>query len=147
LDEELEKRSGQSIWSFIEAEGIIPFRQLESEILLQTRQFLQNKIVEPYHYTQRPEAIIATGGGSILIPANKRFLLQPDHAVVWLDLSFAILLERIKVNDRPLLKGLTDAEIFQIYSERLSSYQAVSTHRITSPPVSDQIINLFSLNE
>jgi shikimate kinase len=146
LDEELEKRSGQSIWSFIETEGISAFRQMESEILLQSRQFLQSKLIESFHHTQRPEAIIATGGGSVLIAENRNFLLQPDHATVWLDLPFSTLLERIKTNNRPLLNGLSDADIYQIYTERLPFYQAVSTHRISNLPVPEQIISLFCLS-
>jgi len=143
LDSELEKRSGLSIWSFIEEKGIAEFRQLESEILLQSRQFLPKQLVESSLHTQKPEAVIATGGGSVLIRENREFLLQSEHAVIWLDLPFQLLLERIRVTQRPLLHGLKDEEIHQIYLERLPFYQNTCTHRISALPVSEKILNLF----
>ena len=145
LDEELEKRNGMSIWSFIEERGISEFRKAESEILLQTRQFLQRQLVESHHLTKRPEAVIATGGGSVLIPENREFLLQPDNVVIWLDLPFSLLLERIRLNQRPLLHGLNDEEILKVYTDRLPFYQNTFTHRISAQPVTELILNFFTL--
>lgn len=143
LDEELEKRSGKSIWAFFEEREITEFRQLETEILFQTRQFLQSKLIETHHHTNKPEAIIATGGGSILKQENRVFLQQTDHKVIWLDLPFPLLLERIRANKRPLLQGLTDAEIYSLYQERVPMYQSVCHQRITSFPVIPQVLALY----
>jgi len=143
LDEELEKRSRMSIWSFILKKGITEFRRLESEILLQTHQFLQSRLIESLHHTQKPEAIIATGGGSVLIAENRAFLMQSEHLVIWLDISFPLLLERIRANARPLLQNLSDAEVYQVYLERLPLYQSVCSIHITSYPVVEQVVSLF----
>lgn len=145
LDLELENRSGRSVWSFIEEKGIGEFRQLESEILLQTHQFLLRQVIGNHHLTNKPEAIIATGGGSILLKNNQDFLLQSEHAVIWLNLPFPLLLERIRVNSRPLLQDLNDEEIYQLYLERFPYYQNTCTHCISSLPVTEQILKLFLL--
>ena len=142
LDEELEKHAKQSIRTLIETQGIASFRKLETEILLQTRQYLKNKLAESYLHTKKPEAIIATGGGSILIPENRNYLMQPDNMIIWLDPPFTILLDRIRDNARPLLKGMSEEEIYNLYLERRPYYQMTATHQITSLPVAEQIITI-----
>lgn len=143
LDCELEKRSGKSIWNFIEDNGIAEFRRLENEILLDTPNLLQSKILETHHQSQRPEAVIATGGGSILSKENRDFLANPQNCVIWLDLPFPLLLERIRLSQRPLLRGLSDEEVLAVYQERLPFYQNICTHRITAVPFPDIILELF----
>jgi len=147
LDEELEKRSGISIWDYTDLYGIAEFRKAESEILLQTWQFLQKQLLPSHLSARKPEAVIATGGGSVLIPENRVFLTQPDHSVVWLDLPFPILLERIRTNKRPLLQGMKDEDIRTVWSERLPYYQQTCTNKISSLPFSSAIVNLFSIHE
>lgn len=146
LDAVLEKRNDRSIWSFIEESGIEEFRRLESEILRQTKELLQRQLVQNHLHTRKPEAIIATGGGSILCQENRDFLMQPDHYVIWLDLPFPLLLERIRKDRRPLLRGLKDNEIYQVWLERLPYYQNTCTQRISSLPVTTQILSLFTLS-
>jgi shikimate kinase len=145
LDNELEKHSGMSIWSLIEQNGIVEFRRLESEILLQTHEIIPKQLLENPQPAQKPEAIIATGGGSILIKENREFLLQPEHLTIWLDLPFPLLLERIRSSQRPILHGLNDEEIFKVYSERLPFYQSTCTHRISTLPFTEQILSFFRL--
>lgn len=145
LDAELERFSGMPIWSFIEQKGIAEFRQLETEVLLKTRQFLSAQLCENHLPSNNPEAIIATGGGSVLLRENRDFLLQPEHSIIWLDLPFSLLLERIRVAQRPLLSGLSDEKIHQVYLERLPFYQSTSTHCINNTPVSKQIFSLFQI--
>jgi shikimate kinase len=145
LDAELEKRSGMSVWQFIEQNGITEFRRLESEILLQTHEIIPKQLWENPQPVQKPEAIIATGGGSVLIKENREFLLQTGHAVIWLDMPFPLLLERIRIDRRPLLRGLNDEEIYKVYCERLPFYQSTCTHRITILPAPEQILSFFRL--
>ncbi len=140
LDAELEKQSGISISSFIEQKGITAFRKLESEILLNTHQKLQNKYPGFLISSDKPSAVIATGGGCVLLPENRKFLSQSGHTIIWLNLPFSLLLERIHNNERPLLQNLTDTDIQQLYLERLPYYQLTATHQITSTPVAEQII-------
>ena len=144
LDAELEKQSGTSLWTFIETKGISEFRALESEILLQTRQFLQTKLVESHHQTKRPEAIIATGGGSVLSRENRDFLMQTDHCVIWLDPPFHLMLQRIRTDQRPLLHGLNDEEILQVYNDRLPYYQSTCHFRLSSLPIQEQLLSYLT---
>jgi shikimate kinase len=145
LDAELEKRSGISIWTLIEQSGIAEFRRLESEILLDSRQFLQKQLLSSHLDARKPEAVIATGGGSVLIAENRNFLMQPGNAVIWLDPPFPLLLERIRLSQRPLLHGLCDGEILKVYNERLPFYQNTCTHRLSTLPFAEQILSLFLL--
>jgi shikimate kinase len=145
LDMELESQSELSIWEFIEQKGITEFRRLESEILLQCHHLLPRHIFEAQAQNPRPEAVIATGGGSVLIPENRDFLLQPGHSTVWLDLPFPLLLERIRKDKRPILQGLDDAQIYRVWQERLPYYQSTCTHRISTLPVLEQILSFFLL--
>lgn len=145
LDAELEKRSGISIWTFIEQFGIAEFRRLESEILLQSSSFVKRQLLEPACPANKPEAVIATGGGSVLIAENRNLLMQPGNTVIWLDPPFPLLLERIRLSQRPLLHGLSDGEILKVYNERLPFYQNTCTHRLSAFPFAEQILSLFML--
>lgn len=141
LDEELEKQTGQTVASFIETKGIDEFRHTESQILLHIGQILRQLQIDTEHQVSQPQAVIATGGGCILLPQNRDFLLLPNHKVIWLDLPYSLLIQRIRLNDRPLLKGLSDGEIEQIYNERLPLYQIASTCRIQSTLNIEQIFS------
>lgn len=144
LDAELEKQSGTTISSFIEHKGITDFRKLESEILLNSLQILQNQFPGFSISSGKPSTVIATGGGCVLLPENREFLQKTGNAVIWLNLPFSLLLERIHNIQRPLLKDLSDEEIQQLYLERLQFYQLTATHQITSQPVVEQIITSFT---
>ena len=143
LDEELERLSGMSIWKFIGEKGVTAFRQMESEILLNTRQMLQKELIVSPSASPRPQAVIATGGGSVLNPENRAFLQQPEHEIIWLNLPFPVLMQRLKTAERPLLQGLTEAEIHRIYSERLPWYQMTATYQITAPPVVPKLASVL----
>ena len=147
LDQELEKQTGLTIPSFIAKEGMPAFRQKESEILLQTYQLLHLNDNNTSNLPDVPEAIVATGGGCILVKENRDYLMQARHSVIWIGLPFTLLLTRIKTNPRPLLIGLTDVEIMHFYTERLPLYQKIATHTITSPPVPEQIVRLLELTQ
>ena len=144
LDLELEKSSGQSVYSFIKTQGIRAFRQFETETLLQTYQILQIEPCPPETPNPKPQAIIATGGGCVLSEDNCKFLMQPNHSVVWLDLPFEVLIPRIRKSDRPLLQGLNEDEIYKLFKTRLHIYESVASHRITEPPFPEQICSLFT---
>ncbi|MBW8823841.1 MAG: shikimate kinase [Xanthomonadales bacterium] len=92
LDAEVELRAGQTIAAIFAGGGEARFRELESATL---RDVLANN-----------SAVIATGGGVVLAPANRELLR--DHAiVVWLRADVATRLERMRDEraQRPLLHG------------------------------------------
>ena len=97
-DAEIEHRAGRSIRTIFEREGEAVFRDLESQTICDLCQ-------------QRPEAILATGGGAILRETNRQALAR-FGTVIWLTASSEILVERLRKdpNSRPALTaaGLLD---------------------------------------
>ena len=88
-DKEIEQRTGVSIPMIFEYEGEAGFRKRESEVLSVL--------------TRLDPIVLATGGGSILLPENREFLAQRGF-VVYLQCSVEKQLERThKDPNRPLL--------------------------------------------
>ncbi len=88
-DRELEERCGVSVATMFDLEGEAGFRKRESSLL--------RELVD------RPELVLATGGGVVLDPVNRQVLR--DHAlVIYLRASLPELWTRLR-NDRhrPLL--------------------------------------------
>ncbi|MBS0513525.1 MAG: shikimate kinase [Proteobacteria bacterium] len=90
VDHEIIARTGVSIPTIFEIEGEVGFRKRESQALDEL--------------TRESEIVIATGGGSVLDPAN-RALMSQRGVVVYLNVPPQILWERTR-NDRnrPLLQ-------------------------------------------
>lgn len=89
-DKEIERRTGVSIPMIFDYEGEAGFRRRESETLLRL--------------SQREWAVIATGGGAVLLPENRE-LLRRRGFVVYLKCSVDKQLERTqKDSNRPLLR-------------------------------------------
>ncbi len=89
-DKEIEQRTGASIPMIFEYEGEAGFRKREAEALAVLT-------------AMRP-IVLATGGGSVLLPENQQ-LLQQRGFVVYLQCSVDKQLERThKDTNRPLLK-------------------------------------------
>jgi shikimate kinase len=90
-DAEVEKLAGVDIPYVFEREGEAGFRQREREALAEL--------------CTREGIVLATGGGAVLSPENRR-LLQQSGVVVFLQTSLAQQLQRVgKGRGRPLLKG------------------------------------------
>jgi shikimate kinase len=82
-DEELEKRSGQSIRAIFAAEGEAAFRDKESAVLAELCRI--------------PRHIIATGGGVVLRPANRE-QMRASGRVVWLTADVETLWQRLQAD-------------------------------------------------
>lgn len=66
-DQLIEQRVGLSIREFFEREGEEPFRELEQGVLDEL--------------TRGEPCVLSTGGGSVLRPANRGYLMERTHAV------------------------------------------------------------------
>lgn len=109
LDREIELRSGMSVKEIFERGGEPLFRRLEQEALAAA--------------VGRPEAVIATGGGTVTVERNLR-LLDAGGVSVWLDPPFAVISQRIGAlgkEDRPLFQ--TEAQALELYRQRLPAYR------------------------
>jgi shikimate kinase len=91
-DAEIEKIAGVDIPYIFEQEGEAGFRQRERDVIASL--------------TQREPIVLATGGGAILAPENRR-LLADTGTVVFLQTSLAQQLQRVgRGRGRPMLKGV-----------------------------------------
>lgn len=89
-DKELERRTGASIPLIFELEGEAGFRAREKALVDEL--------------TQRPNIVLATGGGVVLDPDNRRCLAERGY-VIYLQTSVDEQLRRIgKDPNRPLLQ-------------------------------------------
>lgn len=95
-DAEIERIAGVDIPYIFEEEGEAGFRKRETEVLADL--------------TQREPLILATGGGAILAPENRR-CLHENGVVVYLQTSVAQQLHRVgSGRGRPLLHGADMAQ-------------------------------------
>ncbi|MEO6390792.1 MAG: shikimate kinase [Pyrinomonadaceae bacterium] len=98
LDELVVLRSGHYVAEIIDMEGEERFRQIESAALRQTIE-------------EDREGVIALGGGTWTIPANREAIRAAAMLTVWLDTPFEICWERIRTSsdERPLARSETEA--------------------------------------
>jgi shikimate kinase len=117
-DAAIEQRLGGRIRDFFEREGEAAFRDVEQQVLAEL-------LAAP------GAAVIATGGGAVLRPAN-RAALQAGAVVVYLRSSPEALFRRLR-NDtqRPLLQVADPrARLHALYAERDPLYLATAHHVI-----------------
>jgi shikimate kinase len=109
LDEEVERASGRTVREIFELSGEAEFRALERRLLAAA--------------LAGPEAVVATGGGTLADPSTLEEAKR-HGVVVWLHPAFATLVARIGAlgkADRPLFADETRA--FELYRDRLASYR------------------------
>ena len=117
-DQEVERRAGADISWIFDVEGEEGFRIRETSVL--------NDL------TRRSKVLLATGGGSILKPENRRFLYSRG-IVVFLDTTVEMQLKRTsKDKKRPLLQNGNPREtLIRLKSERDPIYQELSDIKIS----------------
>lgn len=90
--------------------------------------------------SQQEQMVIATGGGTVLIPQNW-YLLAQNGIMINLYASLDVILSRIgHKNDRPLLKGPIEA-IEKLWSERQGCYAQADFTVDTSQQTIDEVVN------
>ena len=112
-DHEIEVRTGVDIPFIFEKEGEDGFRRREQAVIDEL--------------TQRSGIVLATGGGAVLLPENRRHLAARGH-VVYLHASLAQQLSRTERSDnRPLLQGGDRLEILtRLFEHRDPLYREVA---------------------
>ena len=96
-DKEIETRAGADIPWIFDVEGEAGFRKRETNIIDEL--------------SQRQQIVLATGGGAILSPDNRRFL-QSRGTVIYLHTSLQQQIERTaKDRNRPLLQTEDPAKV------------------------------------
>lgn len=132
-DLELEQRCGVSVATVFDIEGEAGFRERETRLLEEL--------------VQRPDPIIATGGGVVLAEQNRQMLIE-GATVVYLQATLGELWNRLR-NDRkrPLLQGGNPRQrIADLLEQRAALYEAVAditvrSRRQSAERFTDDIIN------
>lgn len=109
LDEEIERQAGMTVREIFERHGEPAFRRLEHEALRATLEL--------------PDAVVATGGGTMVFEGNLR-LIRASGLSVWLNPPFAAIVSRIGAlgkEDRPLFRD--EKQALALYQERLPAYR------------------------
>lgn len=112
-DRVIETRIGCPIRAFFDQHGEAAFRDLEEEVLEEL--------------AAGPSAVIATGGGAVLRPANRQRLREGCH-VIYLRSSPENVFERLRDDrQRPLLQVADpQARLRDLYAERDPLYREVA---------------------
>ncbi len=126
LDREVETSTGRSIAEIFASEGEAAFRELESRVLAE----ILDRI---------PAAVLATGGGVVERPANRRLLRERARPVVYLQAPAAVLAARLAADGggRPSLTGAgVVAEVTSMLARRDPWYREVADHVVDAaqPP-------------
>jgi len=131
-DEEIVRRTGVDIPFIFEKEGESGFRLRESEVL--------------DHLTQLDSIVLATGGGAVLKPENRRWL-SGRGVVVYLKTSVEQQLRRTRRGThRPLLQGADpESRLRELMEQRAPLYEeialvTVSTDQRKAQSVAQQIL-------
>lgn len=116
LDSQITENEGRSPAQIIEANGEAAFREVETVAL---RDVLQN----------RDAGIIALGGGTWIVPANRTLVALNDCLTVWLDVPFELCWQRISEHPgavRPLAPDYQTANAR--YESRSPLYALAEQH-------------------
>ncbi len=112
-DHEIEERTGVTIPTIFDIEGEEGFRNRESAIIDEL--------------TQKKGVILATGGGAILRPENRKYLAARGM-VIYLNASVEQLYKRTRMDrNRPLLQTSNPKERLQsLFEERDPLYREIA---------------------
>ncbi|WCF10101.1 shikimate kinase [Paenibacillus thiaminolyticus] len=109
LDEEIVRRTGQSIPDIFVERGEAYFREQEGRIL--------SLLLE-----EEAPKIIATGGGAVLKEENRK-RMKEQATVVHLTAEEATIVERVRQDrNRPLLQGDVEERVRRLMAERRGLY-------------------------
>ena len=109
LDSEVERRAGMTVREVFALHGEPAFRGLEQEALWGTGEL--------------PDAVVATGGGTVTFEANARWI-RANGISIWLNPPFSTIVSRIGAlgkQDRPLFRN--EVQALALYRERLPAYR------------------------
>ncbi len=112
-DAEIERRTGVDIPYIFEQEGEVGFREREREVIEEL--------------TRLEPIVLATGGGAVLRPENRRNLSERGH-VVYLQTSVEHQVQRVRhAKHRPLLAHVEPAvKLEQLMRERAALYSSIA---------------------
>jgi shikimate kinase len=127
VDERIEARERRSVSAIFAQDGEARFRQIERDVLAE---------LLPIR-----DAVVATGGGTFA-EANNRSAMLADGAVVWLDLPFERLVERVPPDGRRPLASDRE-QMALLYQRRQQAYSQAHLRVDAARPVDEVIERLL----
>lgn len=114
LDEAIESSAGCTIAELFDRVGEAGFRELESVVLADA-------------IANQPGAVLASGGGAVVSPDNRRLLQQAGVRTVWLRAQPTTLGQRVgNGHGRPLLEDDPVGNVARLQTERDPLYREVA---------------------
>jgi shikimate kinase len=111
LDSFITEREGRSPAEIIEHDGEVAFREIETRAL---RDVLRNS----------DAGVIALGGGTWTVEANRDLIALHEYLSVWLHAPFELCWQRISVSDNTIRPLAPDRDrAYELYQRRRASYQ------------------------
>jgi shikimate kinase / 3-dehydroquinate synthase len=135
-DQLVEAQARQPITEIVAQSGEPAFRRLESQALIEA--------------LAQPHTVVATGGGIVEDPANRK-RLHDSAFTVWLHAPVTALVERLAgTSDRPLLADGPAERLSQMASRRAPLYAAladwmIATEGLAPAQVVDEILRGYAL--
>ncbi|MEO6270136.1 MAG: shikimate kinase, partial [Lautropia sp.] len=119
VDRELEGRLGVDIPTVFDLEGEDGFRRREAQLIDEL--------------TGRADLVLATGGGAVLLPANRQ-ALSARGLVIYLRATPADLWQRLRRDKhRPLLKADNPRQrVFDLVEQRDPLYREIADHVVST---------------
>lgn len=124
IDEEIEEKNGLTIPEIFNQYKESYFRNLESNVLLNTSF----------------DGLIATGGGIVEIAANRIFLKK--QITVWINPDWETIYSRIKNSNRPLVKQLSEYELYLLWERRKPLYKECASY-VVSRDIEKELLEIF----
>lgn len=107
IDERIERHERKDVASIFRQHGEPYFRVAERAALID---------LLPQRGT-----VVASGGGTFVDPANRELMLR-DGVVIWLDVPFSTILDRVPLDGRRPLAS-DRAALEALYNQRLAAYR------------------------
>ena len=130
-DTEIERLIGCPIRDYFEREGEEPFRAVEEGVLRDL--------------VQRPDSVLATGGGAVLRSANRE-LLREASSVIYLHSSPAAIFRRLRHDRRRPLLQVSDplSVLHKLHEDRDSLYRETAHFVVeTGRPTVANVVGLI----
>jgi shikimate kinase len=126
LDQEIERTTGVAIATIFDIEGEAGFRRRERAMLEEC--------------SGRRGIVMASGGGAILDPANRRTMAERGY-VVWLQVTVPVQLQRLALDtSRPLLADVDRHQKLEaMAAARTALYEEIADLTIPSSPESEGV--------
>lgn len=122
LDEAITEEAGKTIPEIFATEGEAAFRDLETKVLAAL--------------ADRPNSVVALGGGAILSPENRAQIARSGRCV-WLQATPETLAARIAADEaegpvRPSLTGKSPVEeVAEVLASRIDQYASAADYQVT----------------